>query len=121
MSEDKRKTLPVLLIELEHGGGVENFDHNSIIWLFLQRGDDVLSWKPVTGRVSDLSGKPAILYRAHDYEICLTQDEMLRYIGKDLKPEEYRKLRDKHGDHFEIHDDFYDPDTGEALQPIGER
>ncbi|MNU45025.1 hypothetical protein D3C71_338580 [compost metagenome] len=48
----------------------------------------------------------------------MTVDELLRFIRHDLRPEEFRILFDRYGEIHEIHDDFYDPRTGEAWQPI---
>lgn len=75
---------------------------------------------PLAGPVakSDISGGPAFWYRAHDgINIALTHDEMLRLLGLSLLPHEYFKLREHLGLFHEIHDDFYDGVTGEALQP----
>ena len=113
--------LPVLRIEIEHADGTEVFDPNGMIGFLLTRKNDMLAWRPVPGRVSDISGKPALLYRAADYEVALTPEEMLRYTAYDLKPDEFFAIRERLGDHFEIHDDMYDEETGEALQPVFSR
>jgi hypothetical protein len=111
--------LGMLRIEVEHAGGVETLDPNREIMAILQRPDEVTSWGPVPGRTSVLSGEPAILYRADDLEVPLTVPEYVRLVGRELRPEEFRALLREYGDAFEWHDDFYDPETGEACQPKG--
>ena len=49
----------------------------------------------------------------------LTCNEAERLLGHSLTPEEFFALdRNHHGD-YEIHDDFYDKETGVAICPIG--
>lgn len=76
---------------------------------------------PVTGPIgpSDLSGEPGFLYRNSDgVQVHLTADEIIRLFRRDLRPLEVLKLLDLFGAFHEIHDDFYDQDTGESLQPM---
>ncbi len=73
--------------------------------------------KPVE-RTSDLSHHKGFVYQTVELEMVLTKNELLRLIRRDLKPEEFKVLRDLYGIFFEIHDDFYDPFTGVALQPV---
>jgi hypothetical protein len=113
--------LPILRIEVEHADGLEAFDPNGMIICLLGRKAEMLAWNPLPDRVSDVSGEPAVLYRSHDCEVALAPEELVRYVGHALKPEEYFALRERHGDHFEIHDDFYDAETGEALQSVFDR
>lgn len=40
------------------------------------------------------------------------------YLNRNLSPEEYFTLHKKHPNMYLIHDDFYDPETGVALQPL---
>lgn len=74
------------------------------------------TWKCL--RTSILSGHPAITYQADDLAFALSQDEVRRLILRALTPGEYFALIDRFGEFFDIHDDFYDPETGEAVQPI---
>ncbi|MEJ2059637.1 MAG: hypothetical protein P8Y64_04015 [Gammaproteobacteria bacterium] len=66
---------------------------------------------------SRLSGRPGYLYRRDDIEIVLTRDELLRLILNALTPDEFRKLRELFGALNEIGPEFYDQDSGKALQP----
>ena len=72
---------------------------------------------PRPGVPSVISGRDAVTYRSEDVAIELAPDELLRLMAADLKPDEYFRVRDRVGVFFEIHDDFYDEETGEALQP----
>lgn len=72
--------------------------------------------------VSPLSGKPGVRFRNYDgVDLVLTRDELTRMFRRELLPEEVRKLRDLLGVFHDIHDDFYDEDTLQALQPMSER
>ena len=66
---------------------------------------------------SFLSGDKGYLFRSDDIEIALTKEELYRLFRLDLKPEEFKKIVNHFGSFFEIHDDFYNEDTGDALQP----
>jgi hypothetical protein len=109
--------LGVLELQVEHAGGVENFDPNGQIMQVIQHPDVIASWCPVEGATSILSGEPAIIYRADDMEVPLTVDEYLGLVGRELRPEEVLKLIDHFGMAHEWHEDFYGPETGEAFQP----
>jgi hypothetical protein len=70
---------------------------------------------------SELSGLPGYIYRTANYDgntvaLHLTREEMYRMLSLSFTPDEYRRIRDKHGIFHEIHDDFYD-DDGTAIQP----
>lgn len=72
--------------------------------------------------VSPLSGRPGVRLRTYDgVDVVLTLDELLRLFRRELQPDEVRKLRDLLGVFHEIHDDFYDEETLQALQPMSER
>ena len=115
------RELPVLRVEIEHAGGVEVMDPNTCIALAVLDPGRVLAFEALAGRVSDVSGRPAILYRAGDVEAALAPDEMLRLISRDLRPEEFFALRRRYGVAFEWHADFQDPGTGHPLQPLRSR
>lgn len=139
MSKPKNRVetpLPILQILVDHADGTEQVCPNgmvtSVIWtrmgedpkitgIHLAQGSkpfDILSIKPIDGVQSIISGEPAVIYRSDDIEIPMSTEELLRFAAHDLRPEEFLKLRETYGDFFEIHDDFYDPDTGEAFQPM---
>ena len=113
--------LPILRLEIEHGGGTEVFDPNGLFALMIQNPDHVTGLTPMEGRTSHASGRPAISYRSADMRVDLAPEEMLRLLNRSLTPTEYFALRDRFGDAFEWHDDFYDAKTGEALQPMQAR
>lgn len=112
---------PVLNIEVEHASGIEHFDPNTQIMALIVRPEFVAAWKPLDGPVSVISGAPAIIVRTHDLELPLTVDEYAGLVGNELEPHEFKALLARYGSFFEIHDDFYDPRTGEAWQAKGLR
>lgn len=67
--------------------------------------------------VSDISGKPAYLYRSRDLEVALSRAELYRFLRHNLEPREFFALIQKYGVFYETHDDFYDEGSGQALQP----
>lgn len=111
----------VLDIEVEHASGIEHFDPNTQIMALVVSPSFVAAWKPVEGAVSAISGAPAIVVRTHDLEIPLTVDEYAGLVGTELEPDEFKALLERYGSFFEIHEDFYDPRTGESWQPKGLR
>jgi hypothetical protein len=135
---DNPHPLDFLRIRVDHADGTENACPNSIIgcaiWAVTGEEPDwrgrnngfhpdselfnPLSLKPLPDTTSVISGEPAVVYRADGNTIPMTVEELLRFIRHDLRPEEFRVLFAKYGGIHEIHDDFYDPRTGEAFQPI---
>ncbi|MCE6958084.1 hypothetical protein LAZ40_03310 [Cereibacter sphaeroides] len=107
--------LDFLRIEVVHRNGTEILDPNGIL-LAMMRGENA-HWAADPDRRSLLSGEPALLYRCIDCEIPLSPEELRRLVTLDLRPDEFRKLKQACGIFHEIHDDFYDPETGEAVQP----
>jgi hypothetical protein len=138
MHEDVREILDSLKIKVEHAAGTENVCPNSIIgcaiwavtgeepeWRGRRNGFlegsalfNPIALKPMPDAVSVISGEPAVVYKAEDYAIPMTVAELLRFIRHDLRPDEFKVLLAKYGPIHEIHDDFYDPRTGDAWQPI---
>lgn len=132
----KDTSLPILQIEVEHADGVAKTNPNGIVVSamlgiksgslnipdgFLQTGTDVFDptlLMPLRDIKSLISGHPSVLYRADDYELSLTPDELFRFMKHALLPAEYFALRDHVGMIHEIHEDFYDPETGAAFQPM---
>lgn len=126
--------LPFLEIRVDHAGGSEKTDPNGAVGCVIwgakglrprtASGADLpglfnpLELEPIDGIVSVISGQPAVVYRADDLTISMTPKELLRFLARDLRPDEFFALRERYGDFFEIHDDFYDPQSGQALQPV---
>ena len=118
MKIDKSAIPDFLRIEITHKNGTEYFDPTSLIMAYIAVVDRNMDWEPVPGRVSDISGEPGIGYKTNEVDICLTKAELSRLVFTALTPAEFFKLRALvPGPFHEIHDDFYDEETGEALQP----
>ena len=132
----KPDSLPVLHIEVEHAGGTAKTNPNGIAVSammgiktgsldipegFLTAGTatfNPISLSPLRDTNSLISGLPAVIYRADDYELALTPEELFRFMKHSLMPAEYFAVRDHAGMIHEIHDDFYDVETGAAFQPM---
>lgn len=67
---------------------------------------------------SDITGAPGYEYRSDEVTLALTRDELYRLLRHDLRPAEFLALVQKYGTFYEVHDDFYDEDSGVALQPV---
>lgn len=70
--------------------------------------------------VCDVTNKRgAIRFKSGNEKYFLEKEIMLRLLKHDLKPEEYFALTEKYdANNYMLHDDFYYPDTGEAIQPM---
>ena len=106
--------LYVLQVEIVDGIGKWQLDLNRVAMMAYTKKLPVM--RPQT--MSVLSSEPAYLYRTCDVELALTADEMLRLMRHDLFPKEVLKLHKLYGAFHETHDDFYDEETGTALQPM---
>ncbi len=107
--------LGVIGIEVITADGVIKTDPNGLVIASSQSAWK--KWRPINGCASVCSGEPAVLYRTHEAEIALTPDELRRLSLRALTPQEFGAICDAVGATWDLHDDFYDPDTGEALQP----
>ena len=69
--------------------------------------------------IDDVTGeKGAISFESIDEHYTLEKSAMERLIKNSLLDYEYFALAEKYSpSNFMLHDDFYDPDTGEAIQP----
>lgn len=104
-------------ITVEDARGLNRFDPNSLI---LACADDQFKGlKPIERCASDISGQPAVIVRTSELQIALTPGELERLTLRSLRPREFFALAQKYGIFFEIHDDYYDEDTGAALQAHG--
>lgn len=111
------RALPVLRLEVEHASGTTVLDPNGVVIACFEH-DVAAKFPPISHAVSDLSGEAgAVVYRAEDIELRLTPDEFRRLQLRALTPSEALSLLDRFGAAFDWHDDFYDYDTGEAMQP----
>jgi hypothetical protein len=108
--------LSFLDIEITSSDGRSVYDPNTAA--MTAASGKLLFGEPLPEILSDISGKSAYKFRTMEVEMALTPDELLRLWRRDLRPEEFFKLRDKFGVFFEIHDDFYDEEDGYAIQPM---
>lgn len=106
--------LGVLQLEIVHGSGVLRMDPNTAVQAGYE-GDLKLG---ETVAPSSISGAPGYLYRSSEMQLALTLEELYRFLRRNLRPDEFLGLYRQFGSFFEIHDDFYDETTGEALQPV---
>jgi hypothetical protein len=109
------RTLAVLDLRIEHGGGEERTSPNGIVAMLL-RGQ-LAALKRLPGHFSVLSQQPAVRYREDNLDIDLTPGELSRLVARNLRSHEYFALQSRFGTAFAWHDDFYDRATGDALQP----
>lgn len=107
--------LTVLAITIEDANGVKQYDPNSLIIACAE--GQLKSLKPLGEVASDISGNPAVVYCTHEIRVALTPAELQRLVFRSLSPREYFALAHKYGVFFEIHEDFYEEETGVALQP----
>jgi hypothetical protein len=109
-------SLGVLDIEITSQSGVTVLDPNTAA---MTAAEGTLPFgAPLPDLPSTLSGRPAYRFRTDEVEMALAPDELLRLWQRNLHPGEYVKLREAFGIFFEIHDDFYVEETGEAVQPM---
>jgi hypothetical protein len=106
--KNRRPTeLPILHLEVEDKNGVKVFDPNGIVLWILEHGEETLAPFP-----------PGIVkYRSLDLEIPLRLEALVQLVLLNLTRVQYFALLNQYGMAFEWHEDFYDPDTGIALQP----
>ncbi|WP_394155787.1 hypothetical protein [Loktanella salsilacus] len=113
---EKSKIIDFVRIEIHHANGIEAFDANTIIMTCFNTPEQISNLVS-PGNPSFLSGQPALLYKTFQFETWLTHEEIYRMTMRNLNPAEALKLLELYGPVFEIHSDFYDDSTGEALQP----
>lgn len=107
--------LGVLDLEVETARGTTIFDPRTL--LVKMATEDLSELPPLPGTTSDISGLPAIVYRTAQVRIQVTPEELRRLVMCSLGPTEMFALLRRHGEFHEIHDDFYDPVSGDARQP----
>lgn len=103
--------LGAIQLEIVHGEGVLRLDPNTAVMMAHRRTLELGA--PVARSV--LSREPGYIYRSAEMQLVFTEDELYRFLRHALEPAEYKKLFLAFGDFYEIHDDFYDPSTGESL------
>jgi hypothetical protein len=98
-------------VHIMDGSRTHHFDRNTLRTAVTA---DTLRFGSPLGP-SDISRQPAYLYRTSELQILLTTGEIHRLVLHHLQPSEVQKLRKRYGNFFEIDEDFYHRDTGEAL------
>lgn len=110
--------LAPLDIRILDGSGTEHrYDPNRV--MIAGMGGEVRHMPPDPTKTSVISGASGCLtYRSVDLSLDMTPAEMDRFIRHALRPDEYRVLGERFGLAFEWHEDFYNPRSGRALQPL---
>lgn len=103
------------VIKITDANGVSLFNPLSITSAFIAGLRDELL--PMDDKLSIVSGAPGISYRTDNADLLLTPDEAYRLVMLALTPKEFFAIYAAVGNIYEIHNDFYDPDTGAAFQP----
>jgi len=106
------RELGVIDIVIHSGNGIGKFDPNSLS--FAAQTDELAKLVPLDARLSDISGKPAVVVETDDVEIALTPDEAQRHALHALTPSEFFALAERYGVFYNISRRFYDEETGES-------
>jgi hypothetical protein len=108
----------ILKISIVHIGRTVTTDPNGLGVMAMIPNVMETLLKPHPGLISDISEtRGAVTYIDCDGQILMTPAELMRFAGLRLTPVEYFSLRKKFGIRHQWHEDFYDPETGQALQP----
>lgn len=116
----RAEPLPCWLVEIVHKDGVESFDPVGLMMYVIRRGEDLTKLTPICGLYSDVSSKPAVLYRSHNVEIALHPEELYRLASYSLHCGEYTKLRSEFGLFREIEASHYsfELESSQELQAV---
>lgn len=108
----------VLRVSIAHEGQLVETDPNGFAVMALIPDVIETLLRPDDTLTSDVSGgSGCVVYTDYDGSVVLTPAELMRLAGLRLTKPEYFALIRKYGMRHQWHEDFYDPDTGEALQP----
>lgn len=108
--------VPLVRVKIVHGNGTLDLDLNE---LFMAAATgDLARLQPAEGITSVVTNDPGVLFRTPEAQIGLSPAEADRLAAHSLSPEEFFAICDAVGCIWLTHDDFYDPETGEALQPM---
>jgi hypothetical protein len=105
--------------EVVSGTGAQVLNPTQMMMLAL--GATLPFGEPLDDVSSVISGAPAYRLRMPGIELALTPGELHRLLRRELTPQEFTALRDRYGIFHDIAADFYDEDTGKALQPMSAR
>lgn len=106
-----------IVAKITDGEGSYNFCPNCLVLRYAQ---EQLDFENHPDFIDDVTGeKGAVKFESYDEVYILEKDRMLRLIARNLEPEEYFALVKKYGaNKYLLHDDFYDPFDGAAIQPV---
>ena len=109
---------PSILVKITDNNGEAIYCPNCLL---LHQLEGILKLKNNPNFIDDITGKKgAVKYEAEGESYTLEKETMERLILCNLTPEEYFALAEKYSPHnFCLHDDFYDPIDGCAIQPHG--
>jgi hypothetical protein len=111
------EVMGILALEVTGADRTVVFDPNGLIEQAFEKPEARIPLGGPSTEPSELSGKPSYRYKTDQVTLQLTEDEIYRLSRRSLKPKEVLALLKSHGEFHEIHDDFYDPETGHAFQP----
>lgn len=94
-----------------NGNAIEAFDNGAVVF-------NPLELVPRENVPSVLSGEPSVAFRHDDIVVDLTPEELLRFISRSLRVDEFMALREHFGMFFDIHADFYDQRTGHSYNTM---
>lgn len=94
-----------------NGYEISKLDNDAVVF-------NVLELVPRENVPSILSGEPSVVFRHDDMVIDLTPEELLRFISRSLREDEYMALRDHFGMFYDIHCDFYDDRNGRTYNTM---
>lgn len=96
--------------------------NHSIIFAINEAGEEIEKYPSElpegTELHCELCGKAGYEFREDRYTLKLCKEHIKKILKRNLSPEEFFVLYKKYPDMFLLHDDFYDPATGEAMQPV---
>lgn len=71
-----------------------------------------------TDLACDICGKEGYVFFDGKETVNVCKEHLSKLVRHDLKPDEFFVLYKEHPDMYLLHDDFYDPETGESFQPV---
>lgn len=119
-------TADFLLSHIDDGNTRKVFCPNHVLMYFLKmvREEEVDMYLSQLSAGTDLHceicGNEGVQFKEFKYAVKLCDKHLEKLIKRNLAPEEFFVLYKKYPDMYLIHDDFYDPATGIAFQPVEE-
>lgn len=108
---------PIVKVTITDKNQVATFCHNCLAVKVINKE---VNFENNYKFICDVTKKPgAVKYESADETYILSSDILERLILHSLTKDEYFALIEKYGENsYMLHDDFYDPSTGEAMQPF---